>query len=90
MTVVYKNLKALVEDNNRVSYTIFQLRKREFCQEESREVLREFKGVKDSQSTTIVQLNGRYPEKRELGADERVSKSGSSGNCHQTGVTRDL
>ena len=48
MTVVYKNLKALVEDNNRVSYTIFQLRKREFCQEESREVLREFKGVKDS------------------------------------------
>ena len=58
MIVIYKNLKALAEDSNRVSHTIFQLRKGEFCQEESGEVLGEFEGVKDSQSTTMVQPDG--------------------------------
>ena len=82
MMVVYKNLKALVEDSDGVSYTIFQLRKGEFCQEENGEVLKEFEGVKNSQSTIIVQLDDRYPEKRESGADERVSKPGNSRNCH--------
>ena len=48
MIIIYKNLKVLIKDSNGVSYTIFQLRKREFYQEESREVLREFKRVKDS------------------------------------------
>lgn len=48
MMVVYKNLKALVEDSDGVSYTIFQLRKGEFHQEESREILKEFEGVRDS------------------------------------------
>ena len=37
-----------------------------------------------------MQLDNRYPEKRESEADERVSKLGSSGNCHQTGITGDL
>ena len=88
-TVVYKNLKALAEDSDGVSHTIFQLRKGEFCQEKSGEVLKEFKGEKDSWSTTMVQPDGRYLEKRESGADERVFKTGSSGNCHQTGVIKD-
>ena len=90
MTVMYKNLKALIEDSDGVSYTIFQLRKGEFCQEESGEILEEFKKIKNSQSTIIVQLDNRYPEKRESGADKRISKPGSSRNCHQTGVTEDL
>ena len=47
-TVVYKNLKALAEDSNGVSYIIFQLRKGEFCQEKSREILKEFKREKNS------------------------------------------
>ena len=47
-TVVYKNLKALAEDSDGVSHIIFQLRKREFCQKESREILKEFEREKDS------------------------------------------
>ena len=90
MIIIYKNLKALIEDSDGVSYTIFQLRKGEFCQEESGEILEEFKRVKDSQSTIIVQPDGRYPEKRESGADKRISKPGSSRNCHQTRVTENL
>ena len=31
MIIIYKNLKALIEDSDGVSYTIFQLRKGEFC-----------------------------------------------------------
>ena len=90
ITVMYKNLKALVEDSNRVSHIIFQLRKGEFYQEKSGEILEEFEKVKNSQSTIIVQPDGRYPEKRESEANKRVSKPGSSRNCHQTGVTEDL
>ena len=47
-TVVYKNLKALAEDSDGVSHTIFQLRKGEFCQEESGEIFEEFEREKDS------------------------------------------
>ena len=84
---MYKNLKALAEDSDGVSHTIFQLRKGEFCQEESGEIFEEFEREKDSWSTTMVQPDDRYLEKRESGADERVFKTGSSGNYHQTGVT---
>lgn len=48
VTVVYKNLKVLVKDSDGVSYTISQLRKEEFHQDESGEILKEFKGVKDN------------------------------------------
>lgn len=78
--VVYKNLKMLVEDSNRVSHTISQLRKEEFHQDESGEILKEFEDVKDNQSTTIVQPDGRYPEKKESEVDKRFSKLVVSGN----------
>ena len=48
VTVVYKTLKVLVEDSDGVSHTIAQLRKGEFYQEESGEILEEFEGVKDN------------------------------------------
>ena len=90
MIIVYKNLKALIKDSDGVSYTILQLRKEEFYQEKSREILKEFERIKNSWSTTIVQPDNRYSEKRESGANERVFKPGSNRNYYQTRVTENL
>lgn len=36
-------------------------------------MLEEFEGMRDSWSTTIVQLDGRYPEKRETEANKKTA-----------------
>ena len=38
----------------------------------------------------MVQLDGKYPEKKEVETDKKALKPGISRNCQQTGVAEDL
>ena len=64
-TVEYRRMKKIVEEVDDITWIINHLHQKEYQGEESKEMLDEFEGIKDQHSTTMVQLDGRYPERKE-------------------------
>lgn len=77
----YRKVKKVAEGIVATAQTLKHLRQKEYRGDESGEMLKEFEGMKDQRSTTMVQPDGKYPE-----PDEHTPETNPREPPRQTGA----